>query len=204
MKGLILELRGPFAIVLFPGGELRRVLRRRGWRVGMIVDPDAARSGGFVRAGLALAAVLVLMLGLGAFRTLAPRSDVPLDATADAREPLRLVTPDAPDPSPTGDAPDPSPSATAALPAEEYHGGNACPVCRADDHVLDDHCEYCGEIGHDDDDCPYAPPGWDDDKYNYCPLCKVEGHVLDDHCAYCGEIGHDDDDCPYAPPGWDD
>ena len=37
-----------------------------------------------------------------------------------------------------------------------------CPLCGADDHVLDDHCEYCGEIGHDEDDCPYAPPDWDD------------------------------------------
>ena len=24
-------------------------------------------------------------------------------------------------------------------------------------------CDVCGASGHDDDDCPYAPPGWDDD-----------------------------------------
>ena len=203
MKGLILELRGPFAIVLFPGGELRRVLRRHRWRVGMIVEPDA-RSGGFARAGLAMAMVLLLMLGLGAYRIFTPRSDLPLEAPADARAPLRLVTPTAPQPNPTSAAPDPSPSATAVLPAESFQGRKFCPLCRADDHALDDHCEYCGEIGHDEDDCPYAPPGWDDDKYNYCPLCRVEGHVLDDHCEYCGEIGHDEDDCPYAPPDWDD
>ena len=150
------------------------------------------------------AMVLLLMLGLGAYRIFSPRSDLPLEAPADAREPLRLVTPTAPQPNPTSAAPDPSPSATAALPAESFQGRKFCPLCRADDHVLDDHCEYCSEIGHDEDDCPYAPPGWDDDKYNYCPLCRVEGHVLDDHCEYCGGIGHDDDDCPYAPPGWDD
>ena len=140
------------------------------------------------------AMVLLLMLGLGAYRAFTPRSDLPLEAPADARAPLHL----------TASSPSPSPAPAATLPADAYRGGRFCPLCRADDHALDDHCEYCGGIGHDDDDCPYAPPGWDDDAHNPCPLCGVEGHALDDHCEYCGGIGHDDDDCPYAPPGWDD
>ena len=61
MKGLILEIRGLHAIVLLPGGELRRVLRRRRWRVGMIVEPDA-RSGGFKQAQRPVCGVTVVVI----------------------------------------------------------------------------------------------------------------------------------------------
>lgn len=181
MKGLILEVRGLHAIVLLPGGELRRVLRRRGWKVGMIVDPDAARIGGFARAGLAMAMVLALMLGLGAYRILAPRSDVPLDAPPDHRVPLTLPTLAA---SPTATIdPSPSPSPTAIPAAYGKHHDD-------DDDDDDDYCTLCGETGHEADD--------------NCSICGAHGHEDDDHCDYCGRLGHDDDDCPYAPPGWDD
>ena len=49
-----------------------------------------------------------------------------------------------------------------AVAAYRADRGAFLPLSRVEGHVLDDHCEYCGEIGHDDDDCPYAPPGWDD------------------------------------------
>lgn len=191
MKGLILELRGPFAIVLLPGGELRRVLRRRSWKTGMIVNPDAARSGGFARAGLAMAMVLLLMLGLGAYRSFTPRSDVPLNAPPGERLPLTLPTLTAP-PTPTiTPSPVPTPSPAAVLPVaatskhhdDDHHDDD-------DDDDDDDFCAICGEYGHEADD--------------NCSICGVHGHEDDDHCDYCGQFGHDDDDCPYAPPGWDD
>ena len=188
MKGLILEIRGLHAIVLLPGGELRRVLRRHGWKVGMIVDPDAARTGGFARAGLAMAMVLALMLGLGAYRILAPRSDVPLDAPPDQRVPLTLPTLTAS----LSATSSPSPSPAASLPAA------FAPTAAAGKHHDDDHCDdddddyctLCGETGHEADD--------------NCSICGAHGHEDDDHCDYCGRLGHDDDGCPYAPPGWDD
>ena len=177
MKGLILEIRGLHAIVLLPGGELRRVLRRRGWRTGMIVDPDAVRSGGFARAGAAIAMALVLMLGLGAYRILAPRSDVPAASSPNERVPLTLPGLEASLSAP----PTVIPSPEVVLPAAtgKHRDG--------DD---DDYCAICDQYGHEADD--------------NCAICGVHGHEDDDHCDFCGQLGHDDDDCPYAPPGWDD
>ena len=196
MKGLILEVRGPFAIVLLPGGELRRVLRRRGWKTGMIVDPDAVHSGGFARAGLAMAMVLALMLGLGAYRAFIPRSDVPTAASPNGRMPLTLPTPEAsptatsalsPTPSPV---PTPSPTASPTTAASGRHHGDDHDDHDDHDDDDDDFCTLCGETGHEADD--------------NCSICGAHGHEDDDHCDYCGQFGHDDDDCPYAPPGWDD
>lgn len=196
MKGLILEVRGPFAIVLLPGGELRRALRRRGWKTGMIVDPDAARSGGFARAGLAMAMVLALMLGLGAYRAFIPRSDVPTAASPNGRIPLTLPTLEASPtatsaPSPTSSpVPTPSPTASPTTAASGKHHGDDHDDHDDHDDDDDDFCTLCGEYGHEADD--------------NCSICGAHGHEDDDHCDYCGQFGHDDDDCPYAPPGWDD
>ena len=193
MKGLILELRGPFAIVLLPGGELRRVLRRRGWKTGMIVDPDAVHSGGFARAGVALAMVLLLMLGLGAYRAFIPRSEVPTAVSPNGRIPLTLPTPEAsptatiaPSPTPSP-VPTPSPTVDLLTAAVRHHDDGHDDH---DDDDDDDYCALCGEYGHEADD--------------NCPICGTHGHEDDDHCDFCSRLGHDDDDCPYAPPGWDD
>lgn len=172
MNGLILHLTAGRAIVLLPGGEIVRVWRRRGWRVGMEVDPYG-RSALLPRLSLAAAAVL-LLAGAGVlFRTAGHPSDPvtpPLDAAKSASASLSpsavptliQLTTQTPTPSPgatpsAGATPSPSPSVTpsaspSTTPTSTRMRGLSGDKDWDDDDDHDDDDDRDDDDDHDDDD----------------------------------------------------
>ena len=195
MNGLILQLSALRAIVLLPGGEMVRVRRRRGWRVGMEVDPHAAVPLFGRTAMTALMAVLVLAIGIGGFTMLSNRGQDYV-VTAPADEGLKLISIEGSlSPSveetlypsamllPSDEAtlePSVSPSPTApamiiSVPTQIATHAPAIIQTAEPTPQSTDRTSPADDDDNDDDDD-------DDDRY--------------ERCDYCGKIGHDDDDCP--------
>ncbi|KAF9160879.1 hypothetical protein DFQ26_005085 [Actinomortierella ambigua] len=62
------------------------------------------------------------------------------------------------------------------------------PIDEAIALYYSDHCLFCDESGHNDDNCP-----------TFQELHATESDNHSHHstqCSFCGENGHDDDDCP--------
>ena len=192
MKALVIAREGRKAIVLLPGGEMRKVRARKGWQVGMEVEvrrkaamfglPSLhSRSGAVLWPALACAAACLVMFA-GA-RLLGNPADDPVNpvqplspgqVTAGSDEtplpsaetlPVMIDSTPRPTPEPVRATPTPRPMATRTPEADRIMPSPKPTPLR-------DICDECGEIGHDDDECP------------------------NEKCDECGEIGHDDDDCP--------
>lgn len=59
-----------------------------------------------------------------------------------------------------------------------------CFRCQQPGHYANEHCEKCGEYGHDADDL-------------HCYTCDGFGHYANEiHCYKCGHYGHMRRDCP--------
>jgi hypothetical protein len=70
---------------------------------------------------------------------------------------------------------------------DDEGGAPFCEVCQENrsDHLTEDHCEECEELGHDAED--------------HCSECGSLDHDETEHCEYCGEVGHDIDECEDNP-----